>query len=262
MKYKACSVQPDSKELDEQLGLMYGMADSSMKHYNECWWGLCCPTLVRNTDLGTLGHAPDQVVPIRKFFKSNGIDSLQKFKDHMKKTLPRRDDGTVFLPQVNMEHPEIGQVKMEEEEIDNTLKLEEDRLQELRYKEQHDQMLQDIIKRQTEQEAKFDGLLKTVNEVKGVTKHLMSKVKQLETDIGPLLNRTDQRDTKFNETVKDMDALKANFTGIRHQISELDFKVAVLCEDIKFKGSTVTRQISTGLQYVGKYQRQYPDSHN
>ena len=157
--YKAVYVPKESSALETQLAVITGMAESTIRGNNSAWWVHCCSTIVRNIDLSSLGHPQHQVVPIRKLFQARRIKSQQEFKDYLLGALPKNDVGLVFLPEVNMEHPGNIKVKIEEDAADPDIKMEEEALEEERLNDQREQLLQTILAKQQEQDAKLNEVL-------------------------------------------------------------------------------------------------------
>ena len=252
MPFKTTFVPTSGPLLDSQLELIFNMAETSVRNNNTGWWAHCCFGVVRNIDCKVLGHPHNQVESLRKLFQTNRLTNLETFKQYMLTTLPRNDVGLVLLPQINMEHPGEIKVKIEEDAAEPDVKMEEERLEEVQWKQQKEELLQSIMAKQAEQDAKQDRMFKKMLEIHVQQQQLLLKVEGMEESIEDLLKKEDDRDILISNTRDQVEALRTAVHNTRRQMQELDFKVTVLVDDSKVTRPAINRQIAAGLSVLSR----------
>lgn len=253
--HKTIYVPLSSELLTSQFKLMHNMADSSLKHYNPCWWADCCSTMVRNVDCSQLGHPQHQLVTIRKLFQQHSLTNLEKFVSYMLTVLPKNDVGLILLPQINMEHPGNIKVKIEEDAEETPVKMEEERPEEVPLKDSNAELLQTILAKQQEQDAKLNEMLQKMNDLSLEQQKLAMKVKLLQGEVEALFKTDDEREIQHSKTRDQMEALKTAFDNVRLQMNEIDFKVTVLVDDCKVNKPSLSRQITAGVQSFSRFDK-------
>lgn len=258
--YKASFVSKGSSALETRLAAITNMAEASTRSNNSAWWIQCCSTIVRNIDLQLLGHPQNHVVTIRKLFQANHISNQQEFKDYLLEVLPKNEDGLVLLPEINMEHPGQIKVKIEEGVEHSEVKMEEEKIVEAPSKDKNDELLQSLLAKQSELETKFNDLRVDVAGITFKQDSLALKMKAIQGDLEALWKTEDDRAKQFTKNTQQLDDLKTAVWNARLMMSEVDYKVAVLVEDSKLKGSSVEGQIAAGLKFFSKPDDRSPPS--
>lgn len=164
--FKAMYTDEADPDLEDKLKTIHGLSCKTIQHKNKGFWVLCCSSVIRNIEVGQLGHPQDQVIKLKEFFDNNDLTDEKSFISFMKRTLPRNEHGQVLVPQINMYHP-IPPMKIEEEIL---VKKEPE--------ESHY-----FLASRDEVASKFDELFSQVNDLKSANTDMRSKVVKLEEEV-------------------------------------------------------------------------------
>ena len=254
--YRSLWLPKDDPALENRLSLLYKLSTLSLGHGKTSWWVACCSTLIRHHDGASFKHPQDKMMTMKEFFHLFAITSEDKFKQEMLARLPNDEKGLVQCPEVNMDHEDCQELKIKEEPISQQdVKMEEEALEEARLKDSNVELLQSILAKQQEQDAKLNEMLQKMNDFSLEQQKLAMKVKLLQGEVEALFKTDDEREMQHSKTRDQMEALKTAFNNIRLQMNEIDFKVTVLVDDCKVNKPSLSRQIAAGLQSFSRFDK-------
>lgn len=115
-QYKEWYLPEDDPLLTSQLDALYEVAEAAQRGKHKTFWAECCQTLIKNSDLGALGHPQEKTVRLKDVIFMHKLYTKQAFQDHLLKVLRKNDEGHTLFPFINMSHPLEFTVKKEASE--------------------------------------------------------------------------------------------------------------------------------------------------
>ena len=130
MKYTEHYVHKDSPAFKTRIQELFSLTEDAEVYRQAAHWAKCCRTVEKHHYSGKLGHPAEQCVQLRTWYREDGLDTEEKFKEFMLKELAPDRKGIVLLPQINMRHPLAEQPQEEDHSIfhDTNLSTRDDHI--------------------------------------------------------------------------------------------------------------------------------------